>query len=125
MLLGVFRVLAVGGSFAGLILARATKNCSCCLRQCQGVSCVLVVGGSFAGLFLARVTKNSSCSSSMPRSTSSLFLPLLVSGSHLFDVVLEYKIWYFLGNVPVFSAIWFDSGYMFASAHEVFFGQGC
>ena len=28
------------------------------------------------------------------------------------------------GNVPVISAIWFDSGYMFASAHEVFSDKG-
>ena len=26
------------------------------------------------------------------------------------------------GNVPVFSCFWFDSGYMFASAHEVMHG---
>ena len=28
------------------------------------------------------------------------------------------------GNVPVFSAIWLDSGYMFASAHEVLSDKG-
>ena len=28
------------------------------------------------------------------------------------------------GNVPVFSAIWFDSGYMFASAHEFLSDKG-
>ena len=28
------------------------------------------------------------------------------------------------GNVPVFSAIWFDNGYMFASAHEVLSDKG-
>ena len=28
------------------------------------------------------------------------------------------------GNVPVFSAIWFDNGFMFASAHEVLLDKG-
>ena len=62
---------------------------------------ILVVGGSVAGICLARVTKNSSYSSPIPRSISSLFLRLLVSGSHLLDVVLEYKIRYFLGDPSI------------------------
>ena len=46
----------------------------------------------------------------------SLFLRPVVSGSHLFDVVLEYRYADFSGifsrNVPVFCATWLDSGYM-------------
>ena len=53
----------------------------------------------------------------------SLFLRPIVSGSHFFDVVLEYRYadfsGIFSGNVPVFCAIWLDSGYMFASVYEV------
>ena len=60
--------------------------------------------------------------------TRTLFLRLLVSGSFLFDVVLEYKIWNFLGDPfrkrSRIHRIWFDSGCMFASAHEVMGDKG-